>query len=488
VCAQELRDAKCFYVLYNYENLSKIITNLFYVNLYRNGVEKSLIMLALGNILIEVDPFNKSDLIPENSLNSIINQSKFDSKKVKFYKYETSTKDLLLNYSVYCLEDTKSIGKIFKFTSDIICVKSKPLLKWNNSNSLSPNKKSKYLNENHIAISFNIGVVLILHYESNCVVAYYKSNYGNIINIEYSSDCKLIAMGAEDDMCYIADNETNSLLYCLEGHKNYVSSIFIEEEIIESSLEAEPVNLELNKNDYNSLGNHNSFQTNLVQNKESTVEELIKNIVNEEIEDNQFDFKQIQKARTSISHYKANSITYNDHEENFKSNKGYYIYTCGYDGYICSWFIDYYFEDGVINEKNYPSSNVFNLSLGNATFKIDNYIKYINLKASSDKVISYEKMDRICFTPVLRFTIIDNMLILIGNRTNMLTNVFFRIYFGTVSQNQQLEEEESTKNNVTVETHSSNNKKISKKNTSYSSKPGSPEKKKGTSTSKGINN
>ena len=47
--------------------------------------------------------------------------------------------------------------------------------------------------------------------------------------MEYSNDGKLLGLGAESDEVYIIDAETNSYLYCFEGHKNYISSIIFDE-------------------------------------------------------------------------------------------------------------------------------------------------------------------------------------------------------------------------------------------------------------------
>ena len=343
-----------------------------------------------------------------------------------------------------------------------------------------------------IAISFHLGKLKLFHFESKALIAEFKSSFGNIITLDYSADGKLLGVGTESDEAFIIEADSNSFIYCLEGHKNFVSSIIFDEQLQndEDQLEAlEEQKLLLNSSshldnittEYNSnqVGNNSnnyvrqSTSTNGIGSlglsssnnyKQPTRQinplELLENLKEEaELENSQnfqakvFDPKSLKRMRSSIAaqtsninqnrtsnnlnsnvnNNNLNSIGNNGNNNNNNNNecKIYDVYTAGYDGYLGVWRIEYNYDP----EASGITKQLSELSLNP---KDSNIIKKVAspkptlLANLSEKNVYYTDFCKIQNVPIFTLKMIDNMIVLIGRRNNTGSSVFVKFFHGLI--------------------------------------------------------
>lgn len=338
-----------------------------------------------------------------------------------------------------------------------------------------------------MAISFHLGKLKIFHFESKSLIAEFKSSFGNFITINYSNDGKLLGIGSESDEAFIIDSETYTFLHCLEGHKNYVSSIIFDERptndydqndeiedvrnmLNSSNLDIHPTEFNSNQENMhlNGLGGMKSSTTTNNYLRQSTVSningfgmnqinyykqptrqinpiELFQNL-NEEIENYNsnttvnkvFDPRSLRRTRTSVGNQaKANNISYdannlNNNNINNNDNKEckiYDIYTAGYDGFLGVFRIEFYFD---LEENNQLPKGVLDLSIKDKDSSLRKLTlpKPILLENLSEKNVLYTDFVKIQNVPIYKLIMVDNMLVMISKRNNQGSSVFVKFYHG----------------------------------------------------------
>lgn len=295
----------------------------------------------------------------------------------------------------------------------------------------------------------------------------------------------MIGLGTESDEAFIIDAETNIFLYCLEGHKNFVSSIIFDEQINNDEDQIEPnddmknclnnSNMDTIITEYNSNPGNNT--TNLNSNKLLSSQtlgansfnslhkmpirqvnqlELLKNFQEDaeisninQLSNKVFDLKQLRRTRSYINN--PNTQT---HEE--KECRIYDVYTSGYDGFLGVWRIEYFYENDSVNiSKNFVDLNIN--SKDNSQIKKLSSPKITQLCNSLDKIIFYTDFVKIQNIPIFTLRMIDNMIVLIGKRNNIGSSVFLKFFHGIIksddieknlSEKKISEESYNHKNNV----------------------------------------
>ena len=357
---QDLDEPKSFRVLY--DNISSelgLITTFYEVPPYIQ-TDFHMILLFNDNILMEVD-INRKDILTENSISAFINKNKSDEKS-KFLKFEynLNNNNQLIYHVLISLSDKKNPKYIWKFYNEsVILIKFRPknpnsnseftyqYKSYKNNTNLNINDilpaNQKLMKENHLAISLSSNRVCIFHYETKALISIFKSYYGSILALEFSFDGRLLAMGTESDQIYIVDPEYNLVLYCLEGHRNFITNLTFFEETVDEEDVLENSNFESNRNDNNDYNTLNSLQT-IIINKEMSLEEMTKIMSIDE--KSTIDIRQLRRARSSLVNKYVES-------EELRCNITYDLYSTSMDGMMGVWRVEHFFEKSFINEANY---------------------------------------------------------------------------------------------------------------------------------------
>ncbi len=390
---------------------------------------------------------HKQDFLADATFFNFITKNKCDGKtKIVKYEYVNKLIDQKIVQNYYCLfnnDDTKNPKSIWKFNDKIITLKFR--LKF--TNTINKKYLEIYENNNHLAISFAGGRLKIFHYETKSLISEFKSNYGNIISLEYSLDGKVLGLGCEDDNVYIIDAELNTLLYCLDGHKNYITSIIFEEQLVGDDETIDKSQMNSIEGIYDKLetyksekGIFNSNQTttkiNPVNNKEISLDDLTQ-IVNEIDEVINID---IRRSRTSINP--------NIPIQGFRLSTTYDVYTASLDGHLGIWRIEYFYDEGIINEKNYNFINIQSLN--------NREVSLIKLEQPKIEYLSNIENNKIYFTNMVKIknaqlnylTMIDNILIYISKRNSLGSSLYLCIYHGVIQVEEEISKTEVISQNV----------------------------------------
>jgi hypothetical protein len=402
-----------------------------------------------NNILVEVD-IHKTDPNAENILTNFLVRGKTEGRS-KITKFEltsntstSSNSNITQSYSVLTCEDSKNLKSVWKFSEAIICFKIRPKV-LNSIRPMDSKYKNYFSNNNFIAISFNGGKLKVFNYESRMLIYEYKTNYGNVIGIEYSRDGKLLGLGTESDNVYILDAEFGNLLYCLEGHKNYVTSLafgeVIEEESVENNLPEQNLNESIDN--YASLAS-NYHRNNTFINKELSTKDFSFLLNDQDDSNNTLDIKMLRRSRTSLKNCLnlSGALVENKIKEmNFISS--YDLFTTGLDGYLSVWRIEYFF-DQEINEKiyyNHPNSNNKEQT---SNIRIEQPA-IINLYPSESIKLFYSDMKKIKNAPINYFYLFDNTIVYLSQRNINSSTYHLYFYSGQIIDENSTQE---AKNNT----------------------------------------
>ncbi len=380
------------------------------------------------------------------------------------------------------------------------------------------NKQNYVFSTSQVAISFQLGKLKIFQFDTKALISEYKSSFGNFIALNYSPDGRLLGVGTESDEAFIIDSESNNFLYCLEGHKNYVSSIIFEEQLIndEEQFDSQEENNLLNCSimetvltEYNTnTGNTNLNGTGNISNTNnylrlSTITninhgfganignyykaptrkidsvELLQNLKEEadlqgkiNHSDKFFDPKHLRKTRTYLPNININQTGNNNNNNNnnnsseCKECKIYDVYTAGYDGYLGIWRIEHYYdpdETGLI--KNLTDMN-FNTKDSNIVKKI-NYPRSILLSNNSEKIVFFTDLVKIQNIPIFYLDIFDNMLVLIGKRNNSGSSVNVKFFHGQIFTSEQMEKNQINQKPISEESYNQTNNSFNSKKKAY---------------------
>jgi hypothetical protein len=320
-------------------------------------------------------------------------------------------------------DDSKNIRSVSRFSEKIIKLKFRPKISGGSKNTL----KELYDKNNHLAMSFNGGKLKVFHYESKSIIYEYKTTYGNIISLEYSSDGRLLSLGTENDNVYILDAENGGLLFCLEGHKNYITSIYFEEQIteeepIDKNFTSENKNLyESNEFNYNSVSSaqkaHNLY------NKELNPEDYL-NLLVEENSLQGLDLRNLRRARTSININTGLIV------DELRSSTTYDVYTGGLDGYLAVWRIEHFYEEGTFRKENY-----LNLPNSSQTIKLDQP-NVLQLIPKESIKVENSWMEKINKAPLNHFYIFENILVFICKRNIYGSHCYLSFFQGTIKSDE----------------------------------------------------
>jgi hypothetical protein len=406
---QDINDSKNFRILFETMDGQCKITEV-YEGLKTEKI--STVILILNNyVMVEID-VNKQDFINENLITNFIFKGKSDPKN-KYLKFEVGNS---YNYSVFLsFDDSRNPKAIWKFNEKIICLNIRPKqLGFSLNNSTTQNCG------NHIAISYDNNMLKVFHYETKALVSEYQSHYGNIISISYSDDGKLLAAGTESDNVFIIDAEFNQLLYCLEGHKNYITSIIFEQISLEQENLGYENSYEVTKTDFIALTKASTLVA-----KEVSLDDFSKLILSDD-NSTDVDIKKLRRGRQTA----RNSIVGSkdiEEEEEFKDWSIYDVYTSSLDGHIGVWRIEHFTNCEDINQKNYFSYPLNKDS--SQIIKIDKpatcyLIPHIDIKVYNTSMSKFQN------SPINKLFKFNNVFVYLAKRTNTGSSVYLRFYLG----------------------------------------------------------
>jgi hypothetical protein len=346
-----------------------------------------------------------------------------DSKLYKVTAFETSMHINITPYNVVSSMENKEKEKN-KYFQYFISFEN------NISPSLIDFRPGGIKGKHNYAVSFDGGLVGIFHYESQALVSLFKTSYGNVICLDYSKDGRLLALGCEDDNIYIADAENNSLLYTLQGHENYVSSVRFEEKYEENKLDQ--INNITQKNKISKPKNEKKFYKEQID-----LDEFIENIseinMNTEVNINHVNKK---SSKINIS---SKNLIYNEFD--FISN--YSLFSASYDGSIATWQIEYSYHQNFINK-----SNFFTVNNTNKPNVLDFNLKIISLEACRENLITPISHAKICPVQIYDMIIVNNLLIYLAKTNHEVSDVYFRIYFSKINQENNNSNNTNDVNNI----------------------------------------
>lgn len=491
VFKQDIREMKSFKLIFDAKDNFGKITDIFEVPKFVNN-NKNIILLATSErLLIELD-VDKLEQHNDNCLVSFLTKSKQEGK-TKVIKYEINyTNKYTHSYFVFLsLDETKNPRSVLKYDDkhNIITCKFRPrnpMLRLNNNQFLLKNPRAKlFVDHNHLAISFGNNTLYIQHYESKCHVMEYVSYYGNFTCLEYTADGKLLAAGTESDHVFIIDCELNSLLYTLEGHKNYVSQIMFFENVtpdIEdlgllckldsmtsttgqtSGKTGNNGNVDMNEINSTSLGSNsnNINQSTPQQTPQSTPQQNLKRrkssirIPIQEISIDQMRSLILKENFTkqdylNIDFLRHSRTTPNENTDNNDETKlftTYDILTTGLDGYVGVWRIEYYYDELKFNEKNYSEFVAYS---SNYTYcRIDN-ITSVQLFPKDKTKISYSNLTKISNNPIIKIIYNENFFVFVTKKVSTGGIIYLKIYNGVTKVEEIIETNFLTQGNLNEE-------------------------------------
>lgn len=302
---------------------------------FKNGLSSFIFVLLNENILIELNT-KKEQGNQAKLLNTLLKQRKgliTPSNRINIIDCQYLKEGhLIINHTV-CLFDRNE--------SNVISL-------WRFSNEERIRNVVVYYTDSLklIALELEGGLLRVIDYALFKIICEFKANYGHLTAISFSFDGNLLGIGTEDDNGYIIDIQSKQIVSCLEGHKNYITEFLIE---LKSKNMSNSNTLPAN----NSLLNNHSHNHNQSQPHHLNLENVIFREVDKIVLLNEWKISpsslnnehkihssQINKRKktTSLSYLRIVGEIQNYHLE---QQKKYDIYTCGLDGNICSWEIEY---------------------------------------------------------------------------------------------------------------------------------------------------
>ena len=324
----------------NNENNSKLIFDISHINriyikncfIQNNNPDNFIYILLSNNMIIQIDytkNCNENNNLIKKIFESKINY-KSHSKKSK--GEEITIKNFILTEYEYHKNKEKLSYFLYKFqnqTSNIIFCITFPNINENDEILFFSIYKNKYL-----VLALNRGIVRLISLETFKILSQYKSNFGEISSISFSFDGNLLGIGAQDNNGYIINLNSLNIISCLEGHENYISKMIFESQHLENN------NIQFNSNDI-MINRSNSININKkTKFQKVDKEKIIKHWKNTQKRDSN-EKRNIYRKMSTMKNINQNPL-----------DKIYDIYTCGLDGKIGSYRIEY-FHNNNINENNY---------------------------------------------------------------------------------------------------------------------------------------
>ena len=452
----------------NNENNSKLIFDISHINriyikncfIQNNNPDNFIYILLSNNMIIQIDytkNCNENNNLIKKIFESKINY-KSHSKKSK--GEEITIKNFILTEYEYHKNKEKLSYFLYKFqnqTSNIIFCITFPNINENDEILFFSIYKNKYL-----VLALNRGIVRLISLETFKILSQYKSNFGEISSISFSFDGNLLGIGAQDNNGYIINLNSLNIISCLEGHENYISKMIFESQHLENN------NIQFNSNDI-MINRSNSININKkTKFQKVDKEKIIKHWKNTQKRDSN-EKRNIYRKMSTMKNINQNPL-----------DKIYDIYTCGLDGKIGSYRIEY-FHNNNINENNYehnisnnnededgsvPTSrdneeyiqnknNIHHFSKKN--YELKDFI-YLNPPKNNDE---YEKAHFDFMNPIINEPIIDflkiNLFSIIACKVNINGTEIKLILFDGENENENL-------NNNNIENKNLFNNKFNYKN------------------------
>ena len=443
----------------NNENNSKLIFDISHINriyikncfIQNNNPDNFIYILLSNNMIIQID-YTKNKDENNNLIQKIFDtkHSKSHSKKTK--EEEEKLKDFILIEYDYQLNKGKQLSYLlYKFRNQTSNIKF--CIRFPNNNEDEEILFFSIYKDKYLVLALNGGKVRLISLETFKILSQYKSNFGQISSISFSLDGNLLGIGAQDNNGYIINLNSLNIISCLEGHENYISKMIFELQDLE------------NHNNQN-LSNNMINRTNSINiNKKTKFQKVDKDIIltywkNTQNKDSN-EKRNIYRRMSTMKRINQNPL-----------DKIYDIYTCGLDGKIGSYRIEY-INNNNSNENNNNGHNISNnndVDDGCVPTSRDNeeYIQnknnihhfpkknyeltdfiYLNPPKNNDE---YEKahfdfMNPIINEPIIDFLKFDLFSIIIGCKVNISGTEIKLILFEGKLENENLKND-SNKNEI----------------------------------------
>ena len=284
---------------------------------------------------------------------------------------------------------------------------------------------SVYKNQ-YLILVLSRGKVILISLENYKILSIYKSNFGLITSISFSNDGNLLGLGAQDNNAYIIDLNNRNIISCLEGHGNYISKMIFE------------LQEDNNKNNY-LYSKDEQINVNLVRNKKNIFQKTNKefilekwgNSLKEQINDKKIKYRKMSTVKIP----------------NNNSFKIYDIFTCGLDGKIGSYRIEYYENNCLENKSeiksitqenntdNISSKIMTNKNINNNNNQNTKKLYYLNklIMLNPPENDEYDKSHFIFMNNIINEPIIDffknDLLFVIASKVNILGSEIKLIFF-----------------------------------------------------------
>lgn len=397
-------------------NIQKLgtISDMFVEYITEGNETKARLQVIINeNIILEIDPFSVENSQNFIDLNNYFQSGKLDPIKYSIRKFTaTSIFCSFLPYSVIL-----NIDKSKYFKSLIIF-----------ENPVNPHnfaiRKGNEESQHQFTVSFSGGLAGVFHYESKTLVCIYKTSFGGIKCIRYSSDGKILAIGCEDDHAYIIDAEKNLLIYALAGHSNYVTGLCFDANIEEEaescpsktfsklkSVDERKISIEkVDIKDY--LIELNGLSNNDLSKLASKDFQLINDKM----------FSDTRKSKILSNKNLMNFM--NECPNKPKTINSYLLYSAGLDGCLATWQIDVILEKNYINKSNYVQPE----SLKESN-KLDTKLKTVLLDVSSENVIKSLEMVKVSPAQIYSLKVHKNFLVYLAKMNNRYSDVYLRMFY-----------------------------------------------------------
>lgn len=412
-------------ILLNIEGLGTIIDifpfEIRIVDDKKDSIDYKIILKVIvnNNLLIELNVNSNDDNFSTKIIGDYLKSEKIDNSKFIVISYQSNKFSIpVLPYRVI-----SSVKKNTLMTNVIIFDNSITI----NSCAFRPNC---YNSNDNFCLSFKDDFGALFHNETNALLAVYKTSGWNITSMTFSFDGCILALGCQDDNIYIIDVNNSTLLLCLQGHENYITSLCFSD-IVEESY--------ANENNYDDLNilystsklsNHskNSVKNNFDDQKKF---ELSKFLSIYDIHENQ-DLSVLLKRK----------ITENVSNSKFSSEniiiKGYTLFSTSLDGNIATWQIEYRYT--------------YNSKIG-LDYKIDNEkkiilldsLKVVSLDSSIENVVKPINLAYVSNSQIYDLKVYDNVLIYCAKNDYNFNNLYLKLFF---AKDESIEEDNTLMKNL----------------------------------------
>lgn len=335
-----------------------------------------LYVLLTKNIIIKID-YSKSIEDNQKIIQTLLKTpSNFPYVKVKYdYKGGITIENKI--YSMYD-EDRTNIKKVYVF---------------DNGNDEDHIVLLSVYHEAYMAIGFLHGTIYLLSMKNNPnkISSIFKTNFGQPYCFDWDGDGELLSISCQDNNAYVIYTHTGEILFCLNSHSNYISrTIFAKQG---GTLYKSHSNL--------SKVGFIEYERGIILNDWAKINRHMRHV-----------------SMKNLNGRKSNII------KTHKEMKIFDIYTCGLDGWINSYNIEFEATNDLIYDDNDDSEVEYKYPLPlelrepkEGHYKDNNAIP----------IISPDRKNKVINEPILYFNAFENCIIGVGKENYLSTelNVFY---------------------------------------------------------------